>query len=481
MQDSVPMCKLTSELKNLAAIVFNSVTQEMTNLRNYTENQNKIFEEEIKGLKVDTAERDNLVSRFCEKKIEELRGLCDERYKTSKGLTAVLAAEMKKHINNYLENNAMVEDKFINFAKTFDRLTVDLVENWNDNLKRNMELNLQRLNTFEGTLKTMGEAFVNRYVELSKYVKDIFDGMQDQFGKRFNIVDEKFNAQSKVMSNFQGAVNEQLAELHEHKSTIVEALGELNEELETNWQEVYQKIGFNESMFNVNLNNEAAIRESSFKALADGMTILRDGFDQTTGDVNNAVKRLTEFCTGSIEKLEGALANKMKTQDAIFKEIQGNWDKFKIQINNFMEQKEELTTNISNMEDKFDHTSKSMTLQTQVLQSYFRMLFMSNHKKTTNLDAECKEFVASFKNELEELRSQNRSTDRQVESLSHRFEVEEAKKLEDKYEKMVDTFKSENNKLRLEFVNLFKSKVEDFDAFVDKNFTQLAEMKEQNN
>ena len=451
----------------------------MTNLRNYTENQNKIFEEEIKGLKVDTAERDNLVSRFCEKKIDELRGLCDERYKTTKSLTAILAAQIKQHINSYLQNNGLVDEKFINFAKTFDRLTIDLVENWNDNLKRNMDLNLQRLNTFEGTMKTMGEAFINRYAELSKYVKDLFDGMQDHFGKRFNIVDEKFNAQTKMISNFEGAVNDQLAELHEHKNTIIEALGDLNEELEVNWHDVYQKIGFNESVFNVNLNNEAAIRENSFKTLAEGMTILRDSFDQTTGDVNNAVKRLTEFCTDSIKNLEDAIASKMQTQNALFKEIQGSWNKCKVQINNFMEQKEELTSNILGMEYKFDRTTKSMALQTQVLQGYFRVLFMANHKKTIDLDAECKEFVASFKSEIEGLKGQNRKTDLQLESLSRRFEAEEAKNLEDKYEKMVATFKSENNKLRYEFVNLFKNKIEDFDAFVEKNFNQLEEMKGQ--
>lgn len=274
-----------SDLKNLTNAIASDIINEVNNLKDAIEKQNKRFSQEIKENSIDASEKANQLSLYID---DQIKNVSEESLKKNEKLKQIftkLAEQFKNHLITYDASKRELIHKTMNLERSLEderNSTVASLKNIENNLKVQLKESKYELETL---LLSKFSVVADKCVKLQEQLNSDIDLVKEAIDSSRAMLIKKVN---NVIENY-GVFHKQHYNNYQTLITIIEELKlgvkTLNEENNTKLQDICNKILENEAhQYTLGLN-EKIIRENSFHEI----TIL---LRQTAEDIHQGMYNL---------------------------------------------------------------------------------------------------------------------------------------------------------------------------------------------
>lgn len=273
------------DLKNLTNAIASDIINEINNLKDAIEKQNKRFSQELKENSLESSEKANQLSIYIDDQVKNLSNDFMKRNEKIKQIFTKLAEQLKNHLITYDASKRELVNKVVLLEKGFDEEKLSTLNSF-----KSLENNIKSL--IKDTKYELETLLLSKFsVVADKCLK-----IQEQLNSDIDLVKEIIDNSRSLLLNKINSLIENYGVIHEQHfknfqnlliiiNDIKNGMKIFSEEVNMNFNEVCSKIIENEAKEFTKHMTEKTLRESQFM---DFFNLIRE----TSEEINKAVLNL---------------------------------------------------------------------------------------------------------------------------------------------------------------------------------------------
>lgn len=273
------------DLKNLTNAIASDIINEINNLKDAIEKQNKRFSQELKENSLESSEKANQLSIYIDDQVKNLSNDFMKRNDKIKQIFTKLAEQLKNHLITYDASKRELANKVALLEKGFDEEklgTLNSFKSLENNIKSLIKDTKYELETL---LLSKFSVVADKCLKIQEQLNSDIDLVKEAIDNSRSLLLNKIN---KLIENY-GVIHEQHFKNFQNLLIVINdiknGMKTFSDEVNTNFNEVCSKIIENEAKEFTKYMAEKTLRESQFM---DFFNLIRE----TAEEINKGVLNL---------------------------------------------------------------------------------------------------------------------------------------------------------------------------------------------